>query len=220
MKKLWRIWGEIRIWLKFFMVVRDPNDTPKIFQMIDLMVKYRGVNYFQGFLDHTYSSKEMKSQFEQRYVPKFPTQEELMKLPPGTLGRILIDDLQKKGLDLNFFPFLDPADPVKYIIYRAYLVHDISHLLLQYDTSIEEELALQAFTLAQTHSPISTLLISGGLANIATTSPWNIFSAIRKISAGFTRGEQNPQVLAIPFDKVLDWPMEKVRQEYKITARV
>jgi ubiquinone biosynthesis protein COQ4 len=219
MKKLKYIFGEIRIWLKFFSFVRNPDDTPKIFDMIDLMIKYRGIEYFRGLLDQSYSSASFKEQFERGYIPRFPKKQELAALPAGTLGRELYEDLNKKGLDLDFFPFLDHRHPVKYIIYRAYMIHDMSHLLLDYGTSVEEELALQGFTLAQTHSPISTKLIAGGLINIATTAPLEIFSAFRKISAGFARGEQNVQILAIPFDQHLDWPMEKVREAYGITPR-
>lgn len=66
----------------------------------------------------------------------FPySREELKKFPDRTLGKELVDFLDKKQLDL--LPY--------------YARHDIKHILLDYDTTDEGEGCLQCFMLGNGH---------------------------------------------------------------------
>ena len=81
----------------------------------------------------------------------FPyTKEQLQKFPSGTLGKDLIEMLEKKKLQL--LPY--------------YLKHDIKHLLLNYDTTDEGEVCLQCFMLGNSHVsfPVLITVIFGYLA--------------------------------------------------------
>jgi ubiquinone biosynthesis protein Coq4 len=83
-----------------------------------------------------------------RKPQKFPyTSEALHQLPEGTLGKCLIEMLDKKGLKL--LPY--------------YAKHDIKHILLQYDTTDEGEVCLQCFMLGNKHLsfPVVATVIYG-----------------------------------------------------------
>ncbi len=71
-----------------------------------------------------------------RKPQKFPyTQNELKKMPDGSLGNDLALFLQQR--DLELLPY--------------YAKHDIKHILLQYDTTDEGEVCLQCFMLGNGH---------------------------------------------------------------------
>jgi ubiquinone biosynthesis protein Coq4 len=71
-----------------------------------------------------------------RKPQKFPyTQNELKKMPDGSLGKDLALFLQQR--DLELLPY--------------YAKHDIKHILLQYDTTDEGEVCLQCFMLGNGH---------------------------------------------------------------------
>jgi ubiquinone biosynthesis protein COQ4 len=214
-----RTMGEVRIWTKFFQFTKNPADTPKIFKMIDLMTKYRGQDYFKKVGERLFECPEFKEQFDKGYIPQFPKKETLKEMPIGSLGRTLIDNLEKQGLDLNFFPYVKTDSVIKYLVYRHYLFHDMLHIILEYGTSIIEELALQGFSLAQTASPISGLLISGGMINLTTKEPQNILSNFATIIEGYNHGQRCRQMHSIKFEDSLHLPIEEFRRKFNVAPR-
>ncbi|MEO6729631.1 MAG: Coq4 family protein [Ferruginibacter sp.] len=75
------------------------------------------------------------------------TKAALHDLPEGTLGKELVNMLDKKNLQL--LPY--------------YAKHDIKHILLQYDTTDEGEVCLQCFMLGNKHLsfPVVATVIYG-----------------------------------------------------------
>ena len=79
---------------------------------------------------------------------KFPySKEDLYQLPDGSLGKQLVNMLDKKQLKL--LPY--------------YAKHDIKHILLQYDTTDEGEVCLQCFMLGNGHLsfPVAATVLYG-----------------------------------------------------------
>jgi ubiquinone biosynthesis protein Coq4 len=101
----------------------------------------------------------------------FPyNRQQLLQLPAATLGRQLIDMLDKKGLQL--LPY--------------YAKHDIKHILLEYDTTDKGEVCLQCFMLGNGHLsfPVFITVVFGF---IAVPEHWKSFAA------AYNRGKQcNP----------------------------
>ena len=83
-----------------------------------------------------------------RSPEKFPySKEDLYQLPDGSLGKQLVNMLDKKQLKL--LPY--------------YAKHDIKHILLQYDTTEEGEVCLQCFMLGNGHLsfPVAATVLYG-----------------------------------------------------------
>lgn len=92
--------------------------------------------------------------------------EALHQLPEGTLGKELVNMLDKKNLKLL----------------PHYLQHDIKHILLQYDTTDEGEVSLQCFMLGNKH--LSFPVVATVLYGIITMPEyWSQFSEAYKRGA-------------------------------------
>ncbi len=131
--------------------------------MHKLIIKLRSI--LLVFLTHNMALPVLKLI---RSPQKFPfTKEELHLLPDGTLGKDLVNMLDKK--QLNLLPY--------------YAKHDIKHILLQYDTTDEGEVCLQCFMLGNGHLsfPVVATVIYGAL-----TMPeyWKCFLQAYRRGAG------------------------------------
>lgn len=96
---------------------------------------------------------------------------ELQNLPSGILGKDLVSMLQAKQLPLLSY----------------YVKHDIKHLILEYDTTDEGEVCLQAFMLGNGHMsfPVFITVVFGFLA---IPEHWS------KFIAAYKRGKRSPAI--------------------------
>lgn len=156
--------------------------------------------------------QEFMNLYNERYLPKWPTIEELRLCPEGTFGFALFQHLSINGLDLDLFPRIhDPKDPLDYLNARVYQDHDLWHALLGYGTEVEDELALQAFSVAQFGAPLGILIISGGLLHLIAKTPGRAANAIRKISEGYRIGEKSRFLPGLKLIDMLPLPLKEVR---------
>lgn len=85
----------------------------------------------------------------------------LAKLPAGTLGHAYAMFLKTRGLTPEVFDGRPEAvrdDRAAYVIQRMRQTHDLWHVVTNASTDPGGEIALQAFTFAQLHSPSSGIL--------------------------------------------------------------
>src|SRR5262245_17928596 len=87
--------------------------------------------------------------------------EELLALPEGTLGHAYATFLVSHGLTPEVFdaaPEGVPDPRMAYVIQRARQTHDLWHVVTGCETDPAGEIALQAFTYAQVHTPGNAIL--------------------------------------------------------------
>ncbi len=75
-------------------------------------------------------------------------------MPQNSFGYALFQHMNTNKLGFDLWPRLDSDRPIDYLSTRIYQDHDLWHALLGLGVEIEDELALQAFGVAQYHSPI------------------------------------------------------------------
>lgn len=125
---------------------------------------------------------------------KFPyTAEELKGFAGGTLGKTLVEFLDKKELDL--LPY--------------YAKHDIKHILLQYDTTGEGEVCLQCFMMGNGHLsfPVLATVIYGF---VTMPEYWKQF---RK---AYRRGKRYEYMESWKWFEVLGMPVAALRNNMKL----
>jgi len=86
---------------------------------------------------------------------------QLAALPEGTLGHEYAKFLRSRGFTPEVFdaPPEDIADPrAQYVVQRIRQTHDLWHVVTGCDTDPAGEVALQAFTFAQTRAPSTAIL--------------------------------------------------------------
>lgn len=115
------------------------------------------------------------------------TKAALRSMPQGTLGKELVNMLDKKNLQL--LPY--------------YAKHDIKHILLQYDTTDEGEVCLQCFMLGNKHLsfPVVATVIYG-----VFTMP-EYWSKFRK---AYRRGATCQQIEGWQWFTLLDQPVQSL----------
>lgn len=147
---------------------------------------------------------------------------------PGTLGAAWRDFMIDNGLveklaegyreltdDFAAQGKLDRMPPVlRYKVLRGYQTHDLHHVLTGYEATPLDELALQAFQLAQQDYPYSALTLATIISHAALVDPWLIKPAMDAISRGWAYGRRTKSIQFVAFEAMLDRPLADVRAEY------
>jgi ubiquinone biosynthesis protein COQ4 len=196
----------------FIGLVKDPTRTELIFKAVSIASKYKDDPVAKQVFGQIIDRPDFRKRYEEHYLPDWPTLEQLAAAPEGSFAQALHRHMVDNGLDLDLFPRFEPRDELDYLNARAYQDHDLWHALLGYGTGIEDELALQAFSVAQFGAPLGSLIISGGILHLMLRDPVRAASAVRKVSEGYKLGEKARFLLGMKLIDLLPRPLAEVRQ--------
>lgn len=202
----------VKITQLFFQLVQNPGRTELIFKAIDIATKHRDDPVVIKILEQIYSNETFRELYGQKYVGDLPPLEELAKYPEGSFGREYYRHMSSNGLTPELFPKFDPANDLEYINLRMYQDHDLWHALLGYGVSVEDELAVQAFSTAQLQSPFSAMLIAGGLLHLLKSEPVRAVTALKEVAEGYERGKNAKFLLGFRLNEMLEKPIGEVRE--------
>lgn len=213
------IFDRIRLMSLYVRLVRNPKRTDLIFRAIQIVTKYKDNPVGKSLRAHIERQEGFQDRFSEGYLPRWPSLSELRQMPEGSFGAALARHMVENDLDFDLFPRLEKTrDSIAYLNARAYQDHDLWHALLGYGTEIEDELALQAFNVAQFKSPISGLILSGGLLHMVIFSPLKLSLALKRIAEGYRLGEETRFLLGL---RLMDWlerPLAEVQSEVRRSA--
>jgi ubiquinone biosynthesis protein Coq4 len=147
---------------------------------------------------------------------------------PGTLGAAYRAHMIENGLaeklaegyaaltaDFESGGKLDRMPAViKYKVLRGYQTHDLHHVLTGYTTSPPNELALQAFQLAQMDYPYAAMTLGVIVSHMALVDPWLIKPGFDAITDGWAFGRRAKSLQFLPFETMLDQPLAELRREF------
>jgi ubiquinone biosynthesis protein Coq4 len=207
---------DMKLGRAFFGLVKDPHATHQVFEMAELALSnpdQSGVDAIAGFV---MSQPGFAEQYEAKYQPAPMLLEDLSDLPRGTLGREYYEHMSKNGLKPDFFPILEMNTPAKYMAMRGRQSHDVWHVLAGYDTSVQDEIALQAFTFAQTHSGISVSILSAGLLHYLKNHPAETQVLLEAIFEGYQRGKRARFLMTEKWEDRWAEPLESLRAKLNI----
>lgn len=196
----------------FFQLVQNPSRTELIFKAISIVTKHRDDPVAVKILDQIYNHESFRELYAKRYVGDLPPLDKLAKYPEGSFGHEYYTHMNSNGLTPELFPKFDPANDLEYVNLRMYQDHDLWHALLGYGISVEDELAVQAFSAAQLQSPFSTMLIAGGLLHLLKSEPVRAVTALKEISEGYEKGKNAKFLLGIRLSEMLEKPIGEVRE--------
>ena len=192
-------------------LLKDPEDTQQVL-IAGLVANYRR---FPEFLARFTATEEGCELMRDRPVIDSSSvdYDELRALPAGTLGREYVRYLDENSLDPDIFqPPPGMADIPAYVSQRMRQVHDLWHVLTGYDTSVQGEVALQAFTYGNTGMPSSGWIAVVGSARFVWRHP-----AILKLARqGYRRGRQADFLAPVRWEHHWDAPVNELRARYSI----
>jgi ubiquinone biosynthesis protein COQ4 len=154
---------------------------------------------------------------QERYLTPPPDLAYLATLPSGSLGRCFAEYIQKTGFDPNYYRALPITDDTNYILTRLRQTHDIWHLVTGLGSSVNSELGLQAFCLAQIRIPLPILLIAGGLLRTLFTQPEELGLLLEQIAIGYRMGAKAKPFLAQRWEQNWDKPLDQLREYLNVT---
>ena len=194
-------------------LLRDPDDTTRVF-LLGLVLNRRQYPSFLARL--TLDDRGARLLRERPAIDSSAVDyARLRALPADTLGGAYARFLDAHGLDPDMFqapPGL-PEVPA-YVGQRMRQVHDVWHVLTGYPTDVGGEVALQAFTYAQTGMPSAAWIVLGALLRWGLARP----QLGRLAVEGYARGRRATFLAPLWLEEQWERPLAEVRAELGIAA--
>jgi ubiquinone biosynthesis protein COQ4 len=130
-------------------------------------------------------------------------------LPADTLGYAYAQFLRSRGFTPDTFqPPEEIRDPrTQYVVQRLRQTHDLWHVVTGHATTPAGEIALQAFTFAQTTAPSAGILAAVGTLHHTRTH----HQLPREVMAAFRRGRAANKLATFPWEDHWATPLADVR---------
>lgn len=212
------IWNRLRLFGIFIRLVINPNRTELIFKAVEIASHDPGNPIVKTIEELLMNDPKFRDLYDNLYIPEVPKMDWLAQLPKNSFGNLLYHHLKDNKLDLSLFPRQTGISPIDYMSFKIYQDHDLWHVLLNCSVSLEDELEIQAFGVAQYHSPISTLLIAGGLIHLLMRDPMRAVTAVKKVADGFNIGKKAVFLPNIRLHEMFELPISEVRERCQLPA--
>ncbi|HAZ47723.1 MAG TPA: hypothetical protein DCZ55_25495 [Cyanobacteria bacterium UBA11371] len=196
--------------IAFIDFVRDASKTDCVF---DLSEAFRHTDTNKLAIEYMKSLPGVEQLVEQRYLAATPHIEALLKLPQDSLGYVYAYKMKKANFDPEFYRKISVADDATYLALRMRQTHDIWHTVTGFGTDVVGEIGLQAFSLAQTHGPLSVAIIASGILNTLLASSENLPNVMNKINQGYSMGIKAKPFLAQKWEENWEKPLAEWRAE-------
>lgn len=198
----------------FIAFANNPNQTEAVFDMADGL---RQTDLYQQFLEYAHSQPTVAQIIQERYFASAPDLEQLLNSPQDSLGYHYAAEMKRAGLQPDFYRKLNLEDDYSYIALRMRQTHDVWHVITGFGTDLAGELGLQAFTLAQTRSPLAvTILASSIMYALKSSTP--LSPLVERMQQGWQMGENADPFLAQKWEEHWEKPLAQWRADLKVEA--
>ena len=140
----------------------------------------------------------------------------------GTVGREFARFMDDRGYDLSvlYHDKKQASSLDEYLSLKMNQTHDLWHLITGFDTDIPGEAGLQAFSLAQLHTPMSAIALAGVFIDllVGNFKSEDIENYMNALVAGWQMGKASKPLLSIDWNKHWDTPIEELRSELGLKA--
>jgi ubiquinone biosynthesis protein COQ4 len=213
MKKIKRIYHIIFLFIYLGRISRNPNATENVFRVVDQLMalglmQQEHQKLVTDFADtDVFSARKMLADWDL---------EELRQKPEGTLAHNYARHMLDNKLNPDFYDKVEINTDSSYVVMKMRQTHDLWHTLTGFDTSVPGELGLQAFMMAQIHSPLSPLLIGGQLVVNSIKNPVLTHEIMDQVVRGWLMGKQSKPIFGLDWESHWSTPLPELRQAYNI----
>ncbi len=198
-------------------LLRDPDDLPEVFALIDAMSGTAPIRLLRGFRRSPSGRAILRERRD--IVPLLADRAALRALPAGTLGRAYLDFVESEGIsaegirDASAPSELHRADTdVAYVQRRMRDTHDLWHAATGYEGDVVGELALLSFLLGQHWNSAIAMLVLAALAKGLSAG----FQGV--LLDGFRRGRGAEWLPSQDWEVMLAMPVDEVRARLGLGA--
>lgn len=211
-------------WTPFWDFITSSDSAERGGDEVTAMVAALGANLHERFSDLAEAAALAHpgtANAATRAAPPKLTLEGLKALPVGSLGHdfyrlISENNFNLEVLDREAAGLQDMPPAQRYLNLRILQMHDVWHLVGGFRTTIVQEVAISAFSLAQFGHTYSAMLIG----TAATTALCNSIEAfglsMQIISEGWLHGRTTPSFMAIEWENEWHLPIPEIRARHGI----
>ena len=154
-----------------------------------------------------------------RYCPPIYDLEQLLTLPPDSLGYAYAAAMKQTGFNPNLHLGMAAETDGQYVEMRLSQTHDIWHVVTGFDVSEMGELGLLAFHLPQFPYPLSIGVIACSFLSSLIWEPRWIPNMIDAIAEGFVMGKSSQPLFAQKWEEGWEKPLSQWREELNIQPK-
>jgi ubiquinone biosynthesis protein COQ4 len=201
-------------------LLADPGDLPRVFTLLEAL-SFDTLARIERRLAGSEGGRRLLAE-RPNLVAQLEDREALRRLPAGSLGRAYLAFLESEGISAAGIRDADaegrrlPEDlpPVQaWLNRRLRDSHDLWHTVTGYQGDVLGEVALLAFSFAQTGNPGIGLLVTVGLLKTLGAK-----DARDVIVEGFRRGRRAAWLPEQPWETMLATPIDEVRARLGVGA--
>ncbi len=160
--------------------------------------------------------------YHNKYLPPFPSHEELLAMPGNTLGGAYGRHLKKynisllfDGLDTTMF-YKQDVNELNFMAARNTRNHDIYHVLMGVGTAPLDEYALFCVQLAQFGSPYQMVLLAAGILHTVFREPEKIPEFLDTNHRFYQIGKTARPLISFPYEEHWMTDLNEVRSMMKL----
>lgn len=209
----------LEAWRGIQALFRDPDDTTQVFRIIRALSGNSAERSFKRF-EATDTGATILAE-KRSLVDRLSDRDDLMSLPPGTLGRAYAEFTAREKISpdglidaSNEAPEMNAAECPKRLLFGERLrdSHDLWHVVTGYGRDLMGEAGLLAFTYRQTRNRGI-----GFIVLIAYLRAGKEFPQERElIRDGLRRSKEASWLPAADWEALLERPLEEVRRTLRI----
>lgn len=199
-------------------LLRNPDDTRQVFEVIEALPGRAPERNLERFRRTDGGARLLRER--PSLLALLSDQAALERMPDGSLGRAYLEFLRSENITAKGLVEASevrsdaPEDPERdFLDDRMRDAHDLWHTVTGYKGDVIGEGALLAFSFAQTHHPGVGFIVLAGL-----TRGLGFHSARKEIAIGFLRGLRAKWLPAVEWEKLLELPLDEVRERLGIGA--
>lgn len=199
-------------------LIRNPDDLPQVFTIIDALSSGTEKRLVRRLAGSDEGAALLSAQ--PAIAARLADRPALRALPEGSLGRAYLAFVEAEGISPEGILEASARGRTRsghersagatFVHDRLRDTHDLWHAVTGYHGDIVGELALLAFSFAQTHNPGIALIVVAALAKGLARGHGDV------VLEGYRRGRAARWLLAEDWESMLALPLEQVRARLRV----
>ncbi|MFT5685138.1 MAG: ubiquinone biosynthesis protein COQ4 [Myxococcota bacterium] len=204
--------SKIRLAAAALQVLRNPDDTEKVFVLLDeMMTDAHQAELTEAIQQHPRGAEAMRRQPSLGAVDVAA----LAELPEGTLGKRFASFLQDNGLDPALLTD-EGSTHEDYVTRHLLETHDVWHVVTGMGSDLPGEVGLQAFYMAQLPGAAGGLIISLVMLRAALFSKGDQHALLESVARGWQLGRSAEPLAGMPWADQWETPLSEIRSDLRL----
>jgi ubiquinone biosynthesis protein COQ4 len=204
-----------------FRLARNPQATKYVFMIGDTQDNIVESERLLGRYPDPFKSSALEALWQSRYSAKRYDLDELMKLPPHTLGGAYARHMKQNELSVDYYQEKTPRNRMQFMRQRMRQTHDVWHVLTGFGTDEFEEVGIQGFYAGQFTSSMSGIIAAGAfLKSIIRCRFGELQKHMDAFCEGYCAGKRAENLLAVKWEELWSESIDSLRRRYRIAPRL